>query len=703
MKTRHLLIILVFMAAVAPLRAQNSLWMIDPSSGWYWQNGNISEASLSVHPKGLYVEYGLYLTLSASTTYYDPSVQLEAVLDFSLPAGALVTDTWLWVGQNIVQGRMIDRWSASDIYEGIVNRRRDPSVLYKNSETQYQLRVYPLKKEETRKVKITWLQPAGWAGSRIEAALPANLLMASAADPDLYVFVWEENGFTSPSLNDPNLPFEPENDPEFGSYKRAMVPASRLQSQPVITMDAPVSNGVYLSVFEDKNTSYYQLALSPAAFIAREEHRKILVLVDYVSGNSTVWKTDLVARIKRQLLDSYSADDSFNVIYSRLTIQTAFSTWQPVVAEKLDAALNPVVTEFLYTNLPGLFGTALQFLKTAGGDASILLVTNSDNFGNYEQANALIKDLKAIRDPLPPVYIADLQDLMLQYYYIGNHYYMGQEYLYVNLSKASGGYYRSIRDEPVFSSLLSDVISSSRGMVTAFDLYTAPSDGFCYARFGTGTPEGFPVNRTVTQVGKFVGQTPFLIDLTGIYQSKPFSQLIQIPDNQILRADSMLSKMWHGRYIGDLEKVQRNNMIVQEILYESLNNRVLSLYSALLCLEPSDSTAVCNTCKDESGLVGIADVTPDSTGFLKLYPNPFRDRLTMEISPDKGSGDLVIRIFNLGGQLVFERTEPDAGGTPVTVEWNGTDAGGAPVNPGQYIVMVRAGEYICTKKIIKTE
>jgi flagellar hook assembly protein FlgD len=144
-------------------------------------------------------------------------------------------------------------------------------------------------------------------------------------------------------------------------------------------------------------------------------------------------------------------------------------------------------------------------------------------------------------------------------------------------------------------------------------------------------------------------------------------------------------------------------MIVQEILYESINNRVLSVYSALLCLEPSDSVAVCNTCKDESGLVGISDVVPDSSGFLKLYPNPFRDRLTMEINPDGDAGDLVIRIFNIGGQLVYERTEPASAETTVTVEWDGTGLAGEPVNPGQYVVLVRAGQYICSRKIIKTE
>jgi len=706
MKMRILLTVLMFLGGLLPLNAQNSLWINDPNFSWNWQNGTITEASLSVHPKGLYLEYGLYLTFSGSSTYFDSNSLLEVVLDFQLPKEAIILDSWLWVGNDIVQGKLIDRWSASDIYEGIVNRRRDPSVLFKNSDTQYELRVYPMKKEETRKVKITYLMPVDWSKGKIEAGIPDHLLMTSVQPPDLFVFLWEEKGFANPAFNNAEILFQSKNDSIFGPYKRAVVPAGKLQKDVKLTMDAPFQNGIYLSVYEDANTSYYQLALSPGTFISQNEHQRILVLIDYEAGNSTMSKGDLITNIKQRLLASYGPDDSFNLIYSKLRIEQAFDSWKPITTENLNSALDPLVTESLYSNLPGLFSSSFDFLNAAGGQGSVLLVTNSDNFGNYEQANALIKDLKKMQDPLPPIYIADIQDQMLNYYYIGNRYYYGQEYLYVNLSKASAGYYKSIRDEPSLQTLLSNVISSIAGMVTAFDLYTAPADGFCYGRFGTNSMEGFPVNQTVTQIGKFFGQTPFMIYLTGLYQSLPFSQLVQVPEEQIFQVDTMLSKMWHGRYIADLEKAEKNNMIVQEILYESLNNRVLSIHSAFLCLEPSDSVSVCQTCKDESRLVGIDDQIPiDSAGFVKLYPNPFRDKVTLEISLEQLTGvdEVVIRIFNLTGQLVFEKTEEAGPGQVVTTEWQGTSINGEKVQAGQYIVMIQAGQAVWSKKLMKSE
>jgi hypothetical protein len=197
-----------------------------------------------------------------------------------------------------------------------------------------------------------------------------------------------------------------------------------------------------------------------------------------------------------------------------------------------------------------------------------------------------------------------------------------------------------------------------------------------------------------------------MIYLTGIYQTHPFSQLIQVGVDQILQADTILAKMWHGRYIGDLEKAENNNMIVQEILFESLNNRVLSIHSAFLCLEPSDTVSACQTCKDESRLVGIDNEIPvDSAGFVKLYPNPFRGKVTMEISLQQLDDvhEVVVRIFNLTGQLVFEKREEALPGQTVTTVWQGTGVSGEKVPDGQYIVMIQAGQMVWSKKLLKTE
>ncbi|MBL7828577.1 MAG: hypothetical protein JNJ57_18225, partial [Saprospiraceae bacterium] len=119
----------------------NSLRVGDPRFSWSTQQGTIEEAVLSIKPNGVYWEYGLYLTFSSRGTTYDANDSLEVVLKFELPANAIVHDSWLWINDDISKALILDKWTASTIYESIVNRRQDPSILTKTSATQYELKV----------------------------------------------------------------------------------------------------------------------------------------------------------------------------------------------------------------------------------------------------------------------------------------------------------------------------------------------------------------------------------------------------------------------------------------------------------------------------------------------------------------------------------------------------------------------------------
>ncbi|HAQ36878.1 MAG TPA: hypothetical protein DCQ58_00080, partial [Saprospirales bacterium] len=70
----------------------------DPRNSWYSYPGTIREASMSIHPKGAYLEYGLYLTFSSEGSPWNQSSDtLEIVLNFDLPEEAIVIDSWLWI------------------------------------------------------------------------------------------------------------------------------------------------------------------------------------------------------------------------------------------------------------------------------------------------------------------------------------------------------------------------------------------------------------------------------------------------------------------------------------------------------------------------------------------------------------------------------------------------------------------------------
>lgn len=140
--------------------------------------GYIDKATLVVEPHGAYVEQSLYLTYSDHNQY--PSSQVEIVHRFELPANAVVNDMWLWIGDSVMQARMLDTWTARAIYDSIVSKKRDPAFLSKTGSI-YELHIYPLVSGQFRKVKLNFITPTRWFGKDGAAELPLKLLKGNNA------------------------------------------------------------------------------------------------------------------------------------------------------------------------------------------------------------------------------------------------------------------------------------------------------------------------------------------------------------------------------------------------------------------------------------------------------------------------------------------------------------------------------------------
>ncbi|MCS6807696.1 MAG: VIT domain-containing protein [Bacteroidota bacterium] len=178
------------------------LRVADPRGTWNRSGqGRIEEAVLTIAPCGVYAQCELFLTFSsAGTSLLSSRDSLEVQFDFFLPLGAWVTDSWLWVGQDIVQAKIFDRTTATTVYESIVQRRQDPSLLTKNYGGYYSLRIFPMRGDETRKVKIAYLLPMEWRSNAVYASIPTSLLRASSRIPSLTVLYYPEQDWSIPSL-----------------------------------------------------------------------------------------------------------------------------------------------------------------------------------------------------------------------------------------------------------------------------------------------------------------------------------------------------------------------------------------------------------------------------------------------------------------------------------------------------------------------
>ena len=687
----------------------DQLWIQHPQQTWRSGQGTIEEAVISIRPQGVYMEYGLYLTFSARGLSFTATDSVEAVFTFDLPAEAIVHDLWLWVDDQIVRALILDRWTASSIYENIVKRRRDPAILFKNSATSYVLRIYPMKGNAQRKIKLTYLMPAQWSATAVSAALPTNLLRVSKNPlAKFHSLFWPQQDWQNPRLVEfPSTVFTAMEDTAFGFYKYAVIPAAAVATALNFALDSPMRNGVYVSRYSTGNGGFYQLAFLPVQALQLAPRRKVAILFDYLAGKSTVTTSDVLNGVKNMLRGQFASADSFNLIFSNLNVRRAGRTWFPNTPAAVDQAFANVGPDPLasYSNLPALLANGIDFVKQNGNNGSLLLVANSDQLGDYRVANPLLTDLLKRMSPALPIHVADFTNTGASSYNNGGRIYYGNEYFYQNLTQRTYGNYVTIRNAGSFSGMLTAVTQTLTGFIEAFDFYTTLQNGFCYGRYNPGTTEATVyLNRPILQVGKFNGEFPFVVQASGIYNQQTFSKTLTITD--VRRSDTLAVEIWTGNHLAALEAQPQNNNLIKQIIETSLRERVLSRYTAFLALEPSDTVKACRDCKDESRLISAVDSRKkeaDDDSLLWAYPNPFNaaTTITVRLPGNMKTTDVSLKVYNLIGQVVrtFDLfANPNQRTYQFT--WDGRNDAGQAVGTGAYFLVLKTPARRTTLKLM---
>ncbi len=440
---------------------------------------------------------------------------------------------------------------------------------------------------------------------------------------------------------------------------------------------------------------------------------KVAILVNYDASKSSITKSELLSNLKSLIISNLSSKDSFNLIFSKANIMRISNEWIKADSSTVDSIFNDLGEDQIadYSNLPSLLADGIDFVKNNGNDGNILLVASSDQVGDYQPANQLINDLLNLMEPVIPISVVNFQNQNYSYHYINGQNYFGDEYFYDNITRiTSGDYFTLYNSTSTFSKLLSDAFQSLSGVITSFDLHTKLENGFCYARYNLDlNTNSIPLNKPILQIGKCQGNFPFIIEASGIYQFIPFSKQYILEDTLLFNSDSLIEKMWAGNYINFLENQAQTNTIINEIVYNSISDRILSLYSAFICLEPNMENQVCYDCMDDNGggtIIGVKDSIKENKNdslLVSAYPNPFNSQVNLRIKlPDNYNPDNVtFKLYNILGQLIktfhpgFFKDQKE-----FKFIWDGKNDNGNIVSSGNYFFVVTTPEKVHSMKLI---
>jgi len=330
MISKFILVCLALIGFYSNTYATFSLNVLQPHrNNWYKQQATIETADLSIEPNGIYWEYTLTLSFSARNVSFGYNDSVEIEYFFELPAGSHIHESYLWIGNTIAQAKLIDRITATNIYEGIVKRRRDPSILYKNSATQYELRIYPMDLNETRKVKLQFLIPVEFNANAGNQSLLLPFIKPSRNIPDMNVTFGTSTIWNTPTrINSILVPTS-----QGANAYSLQIPSQTISTTDNIylSMKSAARNGLLFCKYPTSATEgYYQVAFSPKDALGILNPKKVVILINHSSMGSDVYDK-VISNIKYNLRTKLEPTDSFVVMaYINGLLYQSSEIWQSI-------------------------------------------------------------------------------------------------------------------------------------------------------------------------------------------------------------------------------------------------------------------------------------------------------------------------------------------------------------------------------------
>lgn len=693
---------LVFTWASSLNAQTNTLQVGDPRVWGSLQGGTLESVNLTITPHDAFATCALELVYSArGSRWQNTKDSLEVVHFFTFPERTVFFDSWLWIDNNIIRAQILERNLARTTFEGFVRRRTDPSILYKNTPTQYEFRIFPLVGNQTRRVQLFYLVPLLWQEGRQVLTLPNNLWSPSANVPNMQITVRKDAlGRTPRLLGSPSSLVA-----QGGGGWRVALPNTlgRATALALELSYAGTPPSVVVSTLESgKEEGFYQVTWFPQLVNTPRQPIKQLFLVEHVE-DGILQPQQMLTHIKEALRQHLAVGDSFNVFFANLSVRKLSERWLAYNPATFDAQFptDPNVL-FSYANLTGLLAEGIDFVRQRGSDAYITLYSNSGNLTYVPNALQIADSLTARMGKVPiPFFIADA-------YTGGNRqsingvFYVGNQLFYQRLLSRTKGAWYSLQEEGDIQRLFSKATVQQQTLYEQLEMDTDLDGGIAYGNFAAHNEEGMPdLRQPLVQVGRYRGKFPLVLEAAALYNGQVYKQRVQVPTANMMQADTVLREWWYGTYFRTLERVLGTQSSAQ-LLPLSLQERVLTRATAFFC--PDDQRLICTTCNNGTGgevlVVGTQAVATDS--LWTVAPNPFRDHVTFRFRHPAWTGQSArIDILTVQGTLVSVlRTSISGQETQLT--WDGTN-GTKAMPAGVYWALLRVGGKQYTVKLIKQE
>ncbi len=625
--------------------------VIDPQNQWWDSYASIENVEFQIKPAGIYYETSITFEVKASFANFDDETQLEYIYDFELSDNVVFNDSWLWIEDYISKGDIYEKSEGTQIYEDIVDRRQDPSILTKTGDRSYNFRIYPLFNNDVRKVKISYLTAYEHNGNLLESTLPLSFLFDSYESPQ---------NVTLKVINDDNWFHTPLNDAWTVTSVDGFVTTYTMTENTIydskVRFSGDTQDQYKLGIYEDEDgdEKYFQISYKPE--IETEQTPTYnLILLDHETDNTYIEINNVLSAISTKLND-FGPQDYFNILYQDFTPQFTGDSWLPCLPEHIQSATNEIssANHSAFSWLNVMLPSALQYIENEGHKARILIISADNDFYTQASTNDFLPIINEYIDNMSTEVTISAIDYSKYKpgIWIENNYYRGNEYMYGRLTNDHNGFYSAVNYQNEMKDALENFAQSEEVKLDQFDIVLENSGGFSYSKYISNGSDQISTDEPILITGKFIGEPDFELKFNAIHDDEVIQESLSLTANMELT--SLAKDNWTSQYI--LANENSSDIDVKsDVVDASIENRLLSKQTVFLCLERDTSAISSNNGNgdDDISIVSTNDVDNPEVK-INTYPNPFTAFVNIEIPATltTNNEDVKIEILTADGKLV---------------------------------------------------
>ena len=628
----------------------------------------------------------------------DMNWRVEAFFVFPLPNKAVVTRLVYWYNGKRYEAAIRERRQAVREYEREVRRLLDPALLEHLGNNLFRLRIAPVDPNSDIRFEITYTELLTYDFGAVTykfflnttALSPKPLQRVSLSIDARSQFPYKM--FRSPSHGESTaIKIEKLSDHH---YKVVFGDENFYPDRDFTLKFETVRQGFQVNVLTYKpvpsdsfgTDSFYALWVTPPDSLAPDEIiPKSIVFVADVSGSMEGERLSQLKEAMNDFLDHLQPKDRFNIISFGTNVMPFKSDLVPATPENVSNARTFVFQLYAVglTNIDLALQTALS--QSFGDSTLNTIVFLTDGYPTWGEMN-IAKIVEHAQN-------WNTADARLFTFGVGDEV---SKPLLADLAYGNGGYPTFITGDDSIALMVGHLFQRiSKPVLTNLEISVAALQRWDW--YPKTLPDLFWGSQ-VLELGRYRNSGQFTVTLRGKIKSDTLhlNQVAFFPDTS--GGDRFVPRLWAQKKInylmGQIQIYGEKQELVDQVIDLSLRYGILTPYTAFIS-NPNNSPGT-GISGDKSGPL------PKQFALFQNYPNPFNRSTQISYTIPEGSGAISVslKIYDLTGKLVkvlvYKRQKPGF----YSIVWNGTDHSGLEAASGVYLVVLDAGAFHQSRKLI---